>query len=566
MAYTLNQPSNKFQPSENLSWYEADSTDKNESSFVYRFRVQVTDVDGTFTTGSTGSDVVGTFRIPPRPVTGVANFSANAIVKNSVNTPLDYTTDIVSGSTGDAIKQYRVIAGQEYLTTTGLTGMDSVTGAADFVWNAVIQDEDFPAYDQNDYVIRETIAGERHLLTDGPLTRCINTNDHLYTIAATGGDFGVSRNQVQLFGGNTVFQTGLSAWKQTLLYSPARSWYLIPPGFIYATAQAVFPVGEFSDVLYYDDAYTQAGAVFGPVTVGDSLTIQIQTPIPWAAQADTNALWLWGRNPDNSWEAITAMTKFSSGGGTILAFILSGYTFTKPYQYLGFAAKNEGYTYWPTLQSIINTGLNSSGLWWWKKHNSGSFFQPIDLPSVSWVNTGLNGMGQRAYFKNNLIPDDFYEVMVTDSEQTPYSESVLYEGDCSTCNSCEKVKLVWLNSLGGYDEFEFNCLQSKSLEAERVIGERTLTPTYTRGDRGRLNNANVAKRVKTVNTQFTTASDIDWLESLFMSPDVYEVTDTGVLTPVVIDSTSYSQFVNQDKLKIAEFTYSLGYNLKSQIF
>jgi len=50
-----------------------------------------------------------------------------------------------------------------------------------------------------------------------------------------------------------------------------------------------------------------------------------------------------------------------------------------------------------------------------------------------------------------------------------------------------------------------------------------------------------------------------------MSPDVYEVhNDDGTFIPVTINTTSYSQFVRQDKLKVASFTYTVGYNRKSQ--
>ena len=50
MAYTITEPTNDYLPSENMAWFTADSTDKNEESFVYRYRLQITGANDTFTT------------------------------------------------------------------------------------------------------------------------------------------------------------------------------------------------------------------------------------------------------------------------------------------------------------------------------------------------------------------------------------------------------------------------------------------------------------------------------------------------------------------------------------
>ena len=69
---------------------------------------------------------------------------------------------------------------------------------------------------------------------------------------------------------------------------------------------------------------------------------------------------------------------------------------------------------------------------------------------------------------------------------------------------------------------------------------------------------------KTVNTNYTTEADITWLESLLRSPEVYELRDDNTVIPVLVDTNSYKTWVTPDKLKIAEFSYRLGYNLNSQ--
>jgi hypothetical protein len=123
---------------------------------------------------------------------------------------------------------------------------------------------------------------------------------------------------------------------------------------------------------------------------------------------------------------------------------------------------------------------------------------------------------------------------------------------------------VWLNSKGGYDVFNFQCTNTKNYQVTRQEANRFLGEGYQVGTRGFINNKNVMQLAKTVNTNYTTEADIVWLESLLRSPDVYELRDDNTLIPVIIDTTSYNTFVTQDKLKIAEFEYRLGYNIQSQ--
>ena len=154
---------------------------------------------------------------------------------------------------------------------------------------------------------------------------------------------------------------------------------------------------------------------------------------------------------------------------------------------------------------------------------------------------------------------------ITDALDTILSEIIAYNNDCDVCSGCEKVSLTWLNSKGGYDTFEFLCVNSRSIEASRTIGQQTLAQSYSVGDRGLYNTANIGRLRSKVNTNAVLQETVDWLESLFMSPSVYVVSATGVLTPVVIDNTTYKRFATPDKLLVVEFEYTEANLRSSQI-
>jgi hypothetical protein len=125
--------------------------------------------------------------------------------------------------------------------------------------------------------------------------------------------------------------------------------------------------------------------------------------------------------------------------------------------------------------------------------------------------------------------------------------------------------LTWLNSKGGYDTFEFLCVNNKTIEASRTIGQQTLAQAYSVGDRGLYNTANIGKLRNKVNTNYVLPETVEWLESLFMSPSVYVVSATGTLTPVVVDSTTYQRFATPNRLMVVEFEYTEANLRSSQI-
>ena len=566
MAYTISEPIMDWLPGENISWFTANSTDKNESSFVYRYRLQVTEPDLSFSSSATGPDVVGTFRVPPRPVTGVGYFSPNAIAKNYVTTPLTIPTGNAVGVTQDGVRKMRITYGQEYVTNAGATGMDEVTGNTYWIWNSVVLDEDFPSWNEDTYVIGNySTPTDTQLLTDGPNTRCVLENDLLYAVVRY-ADYSYIRNRETMIGNPYYFfQTpaNLNNWSQIepdADSDPSFSWTALGGQGVIADNQ--MQTGEYSLILTYQQSPART---LGPVWDGDEISIQLETTVDWTDKDVVNNIWLMGKNRAGAIIPIRAFDEFENFSTNKLQYQIGidagDYAITGDWQWLGFAVKSRGFQDFPTISIVTTWTYYSNWRLYWEK-NAASYTMPYRYPITSYtgrltyINVGTDGIADT---------NEDYEVYIVNGIGTRLSEIITYTNDCDTCSNCDKVSLIWLNSVGGYDTFEFNCVQNKNLEATRVIGERTLTPGYVVGQRGALNTSNVAKRRKVVNTNWTTQTNADWLESLFMSPDVYELHPDGTLIPVVIDTTSYSQFVKQDKLKLIEFSYSLAYNRKSQV-
>ena len=567
MAYSITEPDNQYLPSENPAWFVADSTDKNEESFVYRYRLQLTETTDTFTTGTTGADVVGTFRIPPRPVTGIGYFSPMSIARSYTTTPLEFPGPSTVGLTGAGVKKFRIIYGQEYVTTSGATGTDSATGGTHYIWNSILLDEDYPSYNEDTYVINDyATATDTLLLTDGPNNRCALDYDLLYALIGGGGTFDGERTVTDMiYGSQNFFQSppNFAYWDEVKPLNDSSgtyTWTTVGGQGIQAPS---IPTGDVSLAFTYNqtDVYG-AGYILGPVYNNYEVTIYMDTYISSAGIGTYNEMWLYGKNLSGDWVPITVFLETDQAGD--IRYYLEDYVITSTYQQLGMVFKNVGEANRPTIAQLTTFTINSGSPLYWEVDSSASVIPrryPINFgPNEVWLTYVTAG-------KQGILPSGAdADVYIVNGNGVRLSEIFTYSDDnCNNCSNCDRIQLTWLNSLGGYDSYEFNCLSGKELETTRVVGERTLTPGYVKGQRGRLNTSNVAKRSKAVSTNFETQTTVDWLESLFMSVDVYEVQSDGSFIPVIIDTNSYSQFVRQDKLKQVEFAYSLGYNRKSQI-
>jgi len=118
------------------------------------------------------------------------------------------------------------------------------------------------------------------------------------------------------------------------------------------------------------------------------------------------------------------------------------------------------------------------------------------------------------------------------------SETFTYNISCLNTR-WTPFRVVWCNSLGGYDYYTFKYISNSSNVIERSNFDRNLVYGHTNQDRGistyRLNNFNSY----TVVSDILTDSEADWLQDLMLSKEVYWIRAVDDLIPVTITNNSF---------------------------
>ena len=558
MAYTITQPSYTLYPSDNLSWSTAYSTDYAQPAFVYKFSVQV---------GATAAALatVSVNRVPVTPGSTAASFAPNAILRNYVTTPITFTGLTGPTASNDGLKSGRVIYGQEYNSGGTVVGSTGATGTTFLFWNSIFGYAEWPSYNQNQWIIGPTSVGV-NFLTDGPASRCLIPQDLLYVNIAD-GTYGETYNQNQIFA-NWGASGGITYQPYPEVFQGYHDVGLVP-NYQYEVAiyddqylesgnRTVCPTGGVGvtgwSSMIYQDFFTPTGSI---------INITLPSINTWAT--DYPSLVLFGcTNPDttiaSAFEQIFIFDIQENPLG-FHQYYKTAFTATKTYYAFGLRFFTD-----ITARPCSRIGPFSLPLGTWTVQTPEGVFWSITQGGVetrypaykgkqNWFNVGSAVRGGTADFT----------VQIENSGGEILSDIITFDADCDDCTACEHKSLTWLNSKGGYDTFQFYCVNNKTIEVSRTVGQQTLAQTYSVGDRGLYNTANIGKLRTRVNTNYVLPETVDWLESLMMSPTVYEVSATGVLTPVVVDTTTYQRFAKPNRLMVVEFEYTESNLRSSQI-
>jgi hypothetical protein len=547
MAYTITQPSYTLYPSDNLSWSTAYSTDYTQPAFVYKFSVQVGNSIAGLATASVN-------RVPVTPGSTAASFAPNAIIRNYVNTPLVFNGTTGPSGSNEGLKYGRVIYGQEYNTNGTIVAATGATGTPFLFWNSIFSYAEFPSYNQNQWIIGPTSVGV-NFLTDGPASRCIIPQDLLYVnISDTGTTVRTKED---------IFPADTWDWET---YQPYPDFFDIEDSTPSPTA-IIAALTIFDDQCIEMDNWPQPGVTGNTdvyaramsVAAGDTITIRIENATAYGVSS-TNypRLQLVGRNGSSgAWTAIGFLNvtiEISPSAQYASLTVVSPANFTE----LGirFAVTATNQLSFPQICGPVTTWtISSPNTYFWSITQGGIETRYEALyGKQNWLNVGSQVRGTTPF-----------TVQIENGSGDILSEIISFADDCDICSGCEKISLTWLNSKGGYDTFEFLCVNNRTIGASRTIGQQTLAQNYSVGDRGLYNTANIGRLRSKVNTNYVLEETVQWLESLFMSPSVYVVSATGVLTPIVIDTTTYQRFATPDKLLLVEFEYTEANLRSSQI-
>lgn len=213
----------------------------------------------------------------------------------------------------------------------------------------------------------------------------------------------------------------------------------------------------------------------------------------------------------------------------------------------------QGFPYW-----TWDDGFNIIFLW----HSN---------PNSNWEFTSSLGGGNQWMTSVNdgvIPPDGLDGIEWLDGADAPFftalrvimgeivSEFRRYRLD-PDCNINENVRLVWLNSFGGWDYFNFKVGGKQSINVERQTFKKLLSRNYSIGDRGDTTFAQKAEESWSIQSNWITEAESEWLVNLIQSREVYEIKSDGNLYPIQILDTSY-----QVKQSIRDMIFNLTIQFK----
>ena len=145
-------------------------------------------------------------------------------------------------------------------------------------------------------------------------------------------------------------------------------------------------------------------------------------------------------------------------------------------------------------------------------------------------------------------------------------------------NKCSKAtttyRLVWLDTLGGYDSFTFYGQSQRTSSVDRktykkYAGYFNSSNVFTFDNQNSRQNAQYNTVVKDsfkVNSDWITEAESTWLEELITSPDVYYVSGTQLMPIQITDSSYTFKTLSRDNIFNLEVTFAPTYERMRQQF
>jgi len=180
---------------------------------------------------------------------------------------------------------------------------------------------------------------------------------------------------------------------------------------------------------------------------------------------------------------------------------------------------------------------------------------------------------QGVYYDFTTQPWDYYTItfLSQDSPNTSNNNGVWDKFTIvkqqSNCGYDTK-RLMWINNLGVWDYYNFTLASTNTYELEKSTYKKNFvdystdtTATYDIRRRGTSVFDTQIRQVETVNSNWLTQEEADWLEQMFYSPNVY-IQEGRSIIPIWIDTTDVITKSNPRSQKL--FTYNVSYRKSNQ--
>ncbi len=141
----------------------------------------------------------------------------------------------------------------------------------------------------------------------------------------------------------------------------------------------------------------------------------------------------------------------------------------------------------------------------------------------------------------------------------------------ANCSPYPKIRLAFVNKLGGIDYFTFNFKSVNTMNVEKTFFKRELDWNYTVGDRQDFVLSQRATETYTISSDFLTDDISEWLKELITSTEVYvlerdetDPTATSTKYPILITDTSYQvkTLLNNKSIAVT-LTYKTAYPINT---
>lgn len=169
---------------------------------------------------------------------------------------------------------------------------------------------------------------------------------------------------------------------------------------------------------------------------------------------------------------------------------------------------------------------------------SGSQYAVVTVPTGPANIPNFNNSG-------TLFIPAYYSIELQDSSGNRMTDKYFYEID----DTCDTVRLMWRNTLGGWDYTVMNYEVSSETTTEQKTYKKFLPIDYKKGERGDTVYHKQAYTTITVNTKLISQAEADWLEEMFLSAEIYVIDSRGDAKPYIHLSKNYKPMKKKDRIR-----------------
>lgn len=130
------------------------------------------------------------------------------------------------------------------------------------------------------------------------------------------------------------------------------------------------------------------------------------------------------------------------------------------------------------------------------------------------------------------------------------------------CPRYDKVRITWLNQLGGYDYWTFYLIERNFISVKRNEWVKKPNQNYNIGDRGRTTLGVNGQQSFQVTSEWLTTAESDFISQMFTSPNIYRIDSTGTKIPLQLKNTDL-EIKKVDNDKIINYTLDFEYAFKN---